>query len=200
MGVGHASDESREVALDSGLDCGRKALELDAACADAYSLLSFCHLGKGEYDQAIAMSERAVSLASSHAEILALSAIVQNKSGRPESALKLIKKAMRLCPIYPGWYLWALGMAYRLIGQTDAAIAAFQAAIKRDADFLGLHVSLASTFGELGRKKDAKKPVSEILRLDPNFSIKKYTAGVSYKDTREVARFEDGLRKAGLPE
>jgi hypothetical protein len=65
-------------------------------------------------------------------------------------------------------------MAYRLRGQTDAAIAAFEAATKRDADFLSLHVSIASMFGELGQEEDAKTPVLEILRLDPNFSIKKY--------------------------
>lgn len=91
-------------------------------------------------------------------------------------------------------------MAYRLTGQIDAAIAALDAAVKRDPDFLSLHVSLASTFGEVGQKEDAKKSVSEILRLDPNFSITRYMAGLSYRDPREVIRFEDGLRKAGLPE
>ena len=75
---------------------------LDPQCADAYALLSLCYLGKGEHDQAAAMSEKAVALAPNHAEILALSAIVRNKSGRPEIALDLIKKARRLCPNYPG--------------------------------------------------------------------------------------------------
>jgi len=37
-------------------------------------------------------------------------------------------------------------------------------------------------------------------RLDPDFSIKKYIGGLSYKDPADAARFEDGLRKAGLPE
>lgn len=200
VGVGYTSEETRESALDSGLDCGNRALELDPLCADAYALLGHCYLSKGGYDQAIAMSERAVTLAPNHAEILALSTIVQNKSGRPERSLELIKKAMRLSPSYPGWFRWALGMAYRLTGQTDEAITAFEAAIKCEPDFLSLHVSLASTYGELGQRKNAEKPVSEILRLDPNFSIKKYIAGLSYRNPREIERFEGGLRKAGLPE
>lgn len=200
VGIGHASNEDRETALDSSLECGNRALTLDPCFADAYSLLSVCHLSKHKHDEAIAMSERAVALGSNQAEILALAALVHNKSGQPEKSSRLVKRAMRFCPIYPGWFLWALGVSYRLTGQTDRAIEAFRAAINRDQDFLSLHVSLASTFGELDRKEDARKPVSEILRLDPEFSVKKYVAGLSYRDLQEIARFEDGLYKAGLPQ
>ena len=79
-------------------------------------------------------------------------------------------------------------------------IGAFEAASKRNADWLSIHVGLASTLGELGREEDAKKSVSEILRIDPDFSIKKYMAGLSYRDPGVTARFEAGLRKAGVPE
>ncbi len=60
--------------------------------------------------------------------------------------------------------------------------------------------SARSPFSELGRGEDAQKSVSEILGLDPDFSIKKYMGELSYRDPAESARFEDGLRKAGLPE
>ena len=146
------------------------------------------------------MSEEAVALAPNHADILASTAVVQNKSGQPERALEQIRKAMRLCPICPGWFLWVLGTAYRLTGRSDSAIEAFEAAIKRHGDFLGVHVGLASTFGELGREEEARKPVSQILRLAPDFSIKTYMERLSYKDPADMARFENGLRKAGLPE
>jgi len=199
-GLGHALEESRKTGLALAADCGNRALELDPSCGDAYCLLSFCRLSNGEYDEAIAMSEKAIALAPNHAEILALSANVQNKSGRPERGLELIKKAMRLCPVYPGWYVQILGAAYRLTGQTDSAVDAFKAAIKHDADFLSMHVNLAATLGELGRQEDAKTPVAETLRLDPDFSIKRYMEGLSYRDPAELARFEKGLREAGLPE
>jgi adenylate cyclase len=198
--VGYASKESPGAALGLAVDCAKKALELDPSCADAYSLLGFCHLSKGEHDKAIAMSEKAVALAPNHAEILALSANVQNKSGRPQRSLHFIKKAMRLSPAYSEWFLWVLGTACRLSGQSDSAISAFEAARERNEDWLSIHVGLASTLGELGREEDAKKSVSEILRLDPDFSIKRYMAGLSYRDPAVTARFEDGLRNAGLPE
>ena len=88
--VGYAAKEIPESALGSALDCAKKALELDPSFADAYSLQSFCHLSRGEHDQAIAMSEKAVALAPNHAEILGLNAVVNIKSGRPERSLRLI--------------------------------------------------------------------------------------------------------------
>ena len=200
VGMGNAPEASREAALGSAMDCAKKALGLDPSCADAYCLLGICHLSKGEHDQAIAMSEKAVELAPNHAENLAVSAVVQNKSGRPERSLELIRKAMRLCPVYPSWFLWVLGTAYRLTGQTDRAIGAFEAAIKLTADYLAPHVGLVSTLGEIGREKDAKASGFEILRLDPDFSINKYMRGLSYRNPADSERIAEGLRRAGLPE
>jgi adenylate cyclase len=198
--VGYASKKNLDAALVSALDCANKALELDPSFADAYSLLGFYYLSKGEHSEAIAMSEKAVTLALHHSEILAQSANVLNKSGRPERSLELIKKAMRLCPVYPDWFLYILATAWRLLGRNESAVSAFEAAIKRNSDWLSIRVGLASTLGELGREEDAKKFASEILRIDPDFSIQTYVAGLSYRDPAVSARFGEGLRKAGLPE
>jgi tetratricopeptide (TPR) repeat protein len=146
------------------------------------------------------MYEKAIALAPNHAEILATFAVTQIKSGRPERSLELIKKAMRLCPVYPSWYLWALGTACRQLSRNESAIGAFEETIKLSPDHLAPHVGLASTLGELGRQEEAKRSVSEILRIDPEFSIKKYSEGLSYKNPADLARFEDGLRRSGLPE
>jgi adenylate cyclase len=200
IGTGYSIETEREAVLRSAQDCARKALELDPACADAYALLGLCSLSLREHDEAIAMSEKAIALAPNHAENLAISAATLNKTGRPERSFELIKRAMRLCPIYPGWYLYVLATACRLLGQNESAVSTFEESIRRNADYFTSHVGLASTLGELSRIEDAKKPVSEILRLNPNFSIKKYMGELSYRDPAEQERFEDGLRKAGLPE
>ena len=107
---------------------------------------------------------------------------------------------MRLSPVYPSWYLWTLGTACRLLGWSESAIRVFDETIKLSPDYLAPYVGLASTLGELDRQEEAETPVSEILKLDPNFSIKAYMVGLSYRDPAESTRFEDGLRKAGLPE
>jgi TolB-like protein/DNA-binding SARP family transcriptional activator len=199
VGIGRSTTGDRQRTLDLAIDCARKALKIDPSCVDAHSLLGICHLSRGEYEQAIDMCNKALALAPNHSDILAISAVVHNKAGQPQRSLNLIKKAMRLCPIYPGTFLWILGTAYRLTGQMEAAVGAFQEAIKRSADFLAAHVALASTLGEMGLKDSAKTSVTEILRLDPDFSIRRYMYGLSYRNSAEAKRFEYGLREAELP-
>jgi adenylate cyclase len=200
VSVGPASEEDRLAALRSASDCAGKALELDPFCADAYALSSFCHLSRRNYEMAISRSEKSVDLAPGNAEILGIAAMLQLKSGRPERALELIKMAIRLCPVNPVWFCSVLGNTYRALGHNESAIAAFESAIKRGEEFLAVHVGLASLLGELGRQEKAKKCVSELLRIDPGFSIKRYMSGLSYSNSAVMDRFKDGLQKAGLPD
>ncbi len=87
-----------------------------------------------------------------------------------------------------------------MLGRNESAASVLEEAVKRNPDDSTDRVGLAFTLGELGREADAKRTVATILRLDPEFSIRKYVGRLSYRDPADLARFEDGLRKAGLPE
>ncbi len=199
-GTGYATEADREAVLEASVTHATKALELDPLFADAYALLGLCHLSRREYEDAVAMSEKAIAMAPNLAVNLAMAAATLNKSGQPAKSFELIKRAMRLCPLYPSWYLSVLAVSCRLLGRNEAAVTVYEEAIKRNPDNSTEYVGLASTLGELGREVDAKKTVAAILRLEPDFSIKRYVARLSYRDPADLARFEDGLRKAGLPE
>jgi adenylate cyclase len=199
VSVGQATQADHDVALDAAIECVNKALALDPLCADAYALAGFCNLSKHKHEAAIAMSDKAVELAPGNAEILGTAAMLQLKSGKAERALELIRKAMRLSPVYPVWFCSVLGNAYRFIGRSEPAVAAFRAATDRGSDFLALHVGLASILGELGRIAEAEQSAAKILSIDPAFSISKYVTGLSYGDPAVVERFQAGLQKTGLP-
>ncbi len=199
-GTAYESEADQEAILDSAAECCTKAIELDPSCADAYGLLGLCQLSKNKFDEAVATSEKAIALAPNQAENLAMAAVVLTKSGQPERSLELIKSAMRHCPIYPAWYLSVLAKAYRGLGRNESAVSALEASLERNPDDYTDRVGLAVTLAELGREEDAKRTVTAILRLHSKFSVKKYVGRLSYRDPAELARFEDGLRKAGLPE
>ena len=191
--------EDRKTALASAMECGRKALELDPSCSDAYAQIAMCHLATKEFDDAIKMSDLAVAMAPSNAENLATAALIMIKSGKPERGLEITKKAMRLCPLYRAGFLDRLGMAHRLTGDLEGAVRAYRESVIREPEFLGSRVNLASTLGELGRVKEARTEAGEVLRLEPNFSIKAYVDELSYRDPSDVERIAEGLRIAGLP-
>jgi adenylate cyclase len=196
-----ASDSnSPEAALASMLDCAQKALAADPSCADAYGLMAMYHLELKAFDQAKEMAEKAISLAPNNAQNLGEVSMVLNKTGNPQRALELKKRAMRACPMYRPGFLRGLGLSYYLLGQVDLAIRAFKESIVRESEYLSAHTNLASIYGELGRLEEAEEPVREILRLAPDFSVKAYMAGISFSDPEVLTRMENGLLKAGLPE
>jgi predicted Zn-dependent protease len=129
-------------------------------------------------------------------------ALVFYYSGRAEEAIQLVKKAMRLSPYYPNWYLPVLGHAYRLTGQYKEAIDALESWRTRANPRSELpYLMLAFTYAEAGREEDAHKAVKEILKRKPEASIEGYTKAkmFPYKDPAEIKRVLDSLRKAGLP-
>ncbi len=192
--------EECERALKSVRDCARQALELDPSCAEAYSSLGLYHLSSREHEEAMKNANKSVVMAPNHASIIAISAAILNKCGQPEKAIERIRKAMRLSPVYPTWFLMIFGQASRLVGRADAAIDAYCELTNREPDSLDSHISLAEIFGELNRVNEAKASAIEVLRINPDFSISKYVEDLAYIDPAENLRFKEGLRKAGLPE
>ena len=181
-------------------ELAQKVLTMDDSMADAYSLLSLVYMARKQHEKAVAYGEKALALAPNRANNIANTAVIFFYSGRPEEAIALIKKAMRLSPYYPSWYLPILGLAYRLTGQYDEAIAVLEGfRVRKDSGMLP-HIVLAFTYVEAGREEDARASVAEALMQNPKASIEGYAATIPYKDPAEIERVKDSLRKAGLPE
>jgi len=192
--------EEREQALKFSQEYAQRALECDPSFADAYSMLSLLCLNSKQFDEATINTNKSVEMAPNNANNLGVSAIVLNKCGESEIALERIRKAMRLSPVYPLWYLAALGQVFRSLGRTEESIAAFSEMIRRDSDSLEGQIGLTEILGESGQIEAAMVSAAEIIKVNPNFSINEYTDNLAYRDPAEIVRFAEGLRKAGLPD
>ena len=51
---------------------------------------------------------------------------------------------------------------------------------------------------DLGREEEARAEVAEILRVNPNYSLK-VIQDAPWKDPTQLERWLNNLRKAGLP-
>jgi len=201
IGGGIRNRDQFDKAQASAFRCGRRALELDPGCAEAYGMLALTHLNAGEHDVAMEMTEKAIALAPNSAELLGgVASAVMRKSGQPERGAEFVKKAMRLSPFYRPGLLRALGNNYRLSGRLEEAVACYKESLKRETGYLAAYVNLTSALGELGRLDEAREAARDVLRQEPDFSIKTYTNGLSYRNPADSERIADGLRQAGLPE
>jgi adenylate cyclase len=184
-------------------ELAQKTLTVNESDATAYATLSLVYMARRQHEKAVAYGEKALELAPNFADVNVMIALPFLYSGRPQEAIELVKKAMRLSPYYPDWYLPVLGHAYRLTGQYKEAIDALERWRERANPRSELpYLMLAFTYAEAGREDDANKAVEELLKRKPKASIEGYAKSkfFAYKDPAEIKRALDLLRKAGLPE
>jgi adenylate cyclase len=62
------------------------------------------------------------------------------------------------------------------------------------------HLWLASAYAQLGQLGEARQEATEVLRINPGFTVESWKPILVYKNPKDVEHRLDGLRKAGLPE
>jgi adenylate cyclase len=156
------------------------------------------HLYKGQYEMAIAEGERGVSISPNGAHYNAILASILNSIGKPQEAIELSKKAIRLSPIYPAWFLLNLGLAYRLTGQYDDALKALKRYRELNPESVFSYAEIAILYNQLGRIEEARALVEELLEKNSKFCLEDYAKTRFFKDHTELERELYALRKAGL--
>jgi len=100
----------------------QQALALNDSLDMSYTALAYIHLFKKEYDRAIELAQKAVTLNPNGADALYGLATITCLAGEAEKGINIINKAFRLNPIPPSYYYHFLGIAYRMTGQFEKAI------------------------------------------------------------------------------
>jgi adenylate cyclase len=93
------STNSPKESLKKAEELAQKAISLSGAFARAHAYLGRIYISKGQYDKAIAEGERALAIAPNSAFVHAAIAVSLEHAGRPEEAIALFEKAIRLSPI-----------------------------------------------------------------------------------------------------
>ncbi len=107
---------------------------------------------------------------------------------------------MRLEPYYPFFYLQLLGGIYLRMKEYEEAAEAFKMLVVREPYRVEGHWGLAIAYIRLGRKEQARAEASEVLRLNPEYSLekaRKQAHGMNL-DPSIVEREIEALREAGL--
>ncbi len=185
--------------IAKAIELTQKALAMNGSLAEARSRLGVLYSWSGRYDEGIAEAERGVELNPSSGEANFYLAMVLRYAGKSKEAIPVIQKALRLEPIAPDIYVQNLALVYFQTGDCKEAIAACEKGLKRQPDNLNSHVIMAAVYGSCGREKKARKEATEILRINPKFTVESYTRILPYKNPSDRDRTAQGLRKAGLP-
>ena len=177
----------------------KSALQKDPDNADAYIASAGLLCFDGRFDEAVAAARKAAQLAPSSADVANLVSFYLVAAGHPEEAIAHGRRAIALNPSYPPNYLGNLGLAYRVAGQVEEAIAtlnAYDARVPGSGFGLGDLVILCE---QNGRFEEARQAAKRLLAARPDFTIAAWRKTQVIHDAGRLEAELAALRAAGLP-
>jgi TolB-like protein/tetratricopeptide (TPR) repeat protein len=155
-----------------------------------------------DLDAGAALLDRALALNANFAQVWVQSAYVRAWLGEPELALAHTERARRLSPVDPQTFTidGAAALAHFLAGRNEEALSVAEMALRQNPFFSpATRIALASA-ALLNRTELAKKYLAQLRMLDPTLSMSNLAGRIGVRRPEHIARFTEGLRKAGLPE
>ena len=198
---GWMADHIQETAEGSRLAQRAADLGRDDAVALGTAGQTFAYLAH-DLDFAVALIDRALMLNPNLVATWLFSGWVRDWLGEPEVALDHLKHALRLSPLDPLIFRvqGAIALAHFLAGRYDESSSWAEKALQNNSRFLPAMLFAAASNALAGRLAEAKKAMSRASEIDPTMQVCIIKDWTPLRRAGDLARFEDGLRKAGLPE
>jgi adenylate cyclase len=181
----------------------QRATELakDDAWALTLSAWALAYSG-GELRAASSVIDRALALNSNLAEAWHCSGWIKNWLGQREVAIERFARAMRLSPFDQHIAIMKTGIAhcYFFLGQYDEAAnwaaLAFQDAAENQ---VVLRIKAASHI-LAGRAEEAQEAIARLRQLNPALRVSNLKEVLGPYGQEDLSRYEEAMRRAGLPE
>ena len=194
LGTSKSPNES----LERAIDLGERALALDESDATVHSQLAYLFTMIRQFDRAVLHANRALALDPNSYVVLQNSGLTLAYSGRPEDAIPLFQKAIRLDPLSITHPYMHLSMAYRMVGRYDAAVEKARKAVEGNPKNFLAWVILTASCILSGQEEEGRTAAAEVLKLNPMFSLDQFSGTIPYKDRSQADLVISSLRKAGL--
>jgi adenylate cyclase len=192
----HLADRSAAMALIE------RAVAVDPDDAFALALFGWFHIRhKREFSRGIEIVDRAVALNPNNSSVLDLTTAAHLYAGDLDKVVAMGNRALQLSPGAPTRYaiMTHIAAAHNAVGRHEEALDLAMRVVELEPNYMYGHIHLAIAYAQLGRIEEARRSVTDALRIRPDA-----TMAVAMKDRirppERTARWIEGLRIAGLPE
>jgi adenylate cyclase len=192
------SQISPQESLMKAYQLGKKSLSMDESNAASYRLLGNVYLLMKQYDKAIAAGKRSIALEPSSAGSHGLLGLTLSYAGDPDEAIISLKQGIRLNPFPPYWYFVSLGRCYVRKGQYEEALVEYNKAQEVAPDNWLALGGKAVALSLLGREQEARAAARKFSEINPYFSVDMFASIVPFRDSADIEKVTDAMRKAGL--
>jgi len=198
---GWMSDPEKELGETERV--ARRAVELGkddaiALCTAGYALARAI----GDLDDGAAFIDRALVLNPNLFTAWLSSGWVKTYLGEPDAAISCLAYAMRLSPLDPFLFGVQEGIAFAHLftGRYDEASSWAEKAIRENPNWVPAWRTAAASYALAARFEEARKAMARMRQLDPELRVSKLKDTAPLRRAEDLAKFAEGLRKAGLPE
>jgi TolB-like protein len=199
----HGWMTNRVQAVAEAVRLARQAVELGrddaiALCTGGYGL---ARLGL-DFDAGAFFIDRARTINPNLAAAWYFSGLARVHLGDPETAIAHLAHVMRLSPLDPIIFMMEYGMAiaHFIAGRTDEATLWAERALREKPNCHPALRVAAASHAFAGRLDCARNALARLRTLDPELRISNLKEFAPFRRPEDSARYEDSLRKAGLPE
>ena len=198
---GWTSDRQEEIAEIVRLASHVAELGRDDAGSLAPGGLALAYTG-GDLEGGEALINRALALNPNLTAAWYASGWVKSFLGETDDAIEHVARAMRLSPLDPLTFVMfgVTALAHFVAGRYGNASEWAAKAVREQPNFPVAIRSLAASSALAGRLDDAQRAIARARRLDPELRISNLRDRVGPYRPEDLARFAEGLRRAGLPE
>jgi TolB-like protein len=197
---GWMADYAKESAEAGRL--ARQTVELGKKDAIALSMAGFAlAFVMGEVEDGAAFIDQALILNPNLAAGWLLSGWVNGWLGKPEVQIERATRALRLSPLDP-FTLPAstlIGAGHFFAGRYDEASSWAEKGLLQQPNSAAAARPAAASHALAGRLDQAHKAMARLRQIDPTFRVSDLRQ-FPFRRPQDLARLEEGLRKAGLPE
>jgi TolB-like protein len=156
----------------------------------------------GDLEGGAAFIDRALVLNPNLAAAWHYSARTKIGLGEPEIAIDHLGIAMRLSPLDPFIHhrQGLTALAHFCAGRYDEACMWAEKALRGGPSYVVGIRTAAAGHALAGRIEKARKMSAQLPQVDPGLRVSNLKDRFTFRRPDDLARYEDGLRKAGLPE
>jgi adenylate cyclase len=197
---GWMADLPKEIAEATRL--ARRAAELgkNDATVLCYAGLTLAYVA-GDLDAGAILVDRALVLNPNYARALRHRGWINGWLGKPELAIEDAMQAMRLNPFDPVHSRVQASVAYAhfFAGRYGEASTWAERSLQEQVNPVALRV-LSASLALAGRLEEARGAVTHLLQLNPALRVSDIKKMIPIRRPDDLARLEEGLRLAGLPQ
>jgi adenylate cyclase len=155
-----------------------------------------------DLDNSAAYIDRALTLNPNLAAAWNLSGWVRAYRGELDLAIEHHERAMRLSPLDPILYNMHVGTAFAhfLASRYDEASGWANRALREQPNYPAATRILAASNALAGHLSEAHEAITHLRELDPSLRVSNLAEVLPLRRPEDLAKFAEGLRKAGLPD